>query len=762
MKAIPLLLLLPVLLLLACGGSARQHLSRGNSFYAQQKYSDAEINYSKAIQQDPRLVEAYFRLGLTYAKEQRPADAHRSLAKAVEFSPRDITFAVALGDLTFAIYVQDPTRPKMMYDQTAIMADRILALDANSPDGLRLKGSLRLLDRKPEESVVLYRRANELRPSNGDIVLGYTQALMQAGKVAEAESLASVFLAKNSWFAPLYGVLYDEYMARGRREDAEKTLQAWAAKNPKSIDAVLRLASHYVRVQRMADATSVLRQAAEDTANFPDGRIRVGDFYAGLGRWSDAFEQYQKGLQSDSKNALKYRKKMASAYLAQGNQQAAAQALDQIVKDFPEDSDAKGARARLWLDMGKTDAADSALAEFQARTKAQPGDPSLLYELGRAYLLKGDLPAARSALTRAAELKKEYLPPRFALAQLALNQKLSNQAIHAAEEILEVAPGEPRARLMRAMGLMSADRLPEAKQELRLLLRDYPRFSEAQLQTGLLAIREKNFGEAEAIFRGLSAGGTRDGAAAEGLAGAYVAQGHYDKALQVLQNEVEKNPDNLGLANALALTALEAKRYDLAITRWQMIVAARPKSLLPYVSLATSYRLSGNAAAARATLQRAQAIDSSEPREKGALAAELFANGMAVESRETLRRMLGPQSSAGELNNLAFLIVETGGDFKEAQQLIERALAQVPGDVHALDTLGWIYVKKGMPDEAIQILTKLIQKSPSEPSYLYHLGAALVQKGDKPKARSALEAALAKNLEPSDAGNARKLLAALN
>ena len=50
------------------------------------------------------------------------------------------------------------------------------------------------------------------------------------------------------------------------------------------------------------------------------------------------------------------------------------------------------------------------------------------------------------------------------------------------------------------------------------------------------------------------------------------------------------------------------------------------------------------------------------------------------------------------------------------------------------DTLGWIYLKKNLSDNAIEIFQDLVAKAPNQSTFHYHLGMALYQKGDKPKA----------------------------
>jgi tetratricopeptide (TPR) repeat protein len=751
-----------VCVLASCRRSAEDYLSRGNRFFASEKYADAQLNYSRAIQKNPQLGEAYYRLGLAEEKQNHSIPAYQALRKAVELLPNDADAKAAMADLCFALYFESPTKPKLMYDQAAQLAAQILQLNPNSPDGFRLKGALSLVDQKPVESAEFYRKANELRPMNGEIVVGYAQALFRSGQTAKAEALALTFLSNVPNYDAVYETLFNSYMSLNRLADAERIVKQWIAKNPKNSSAVLRLAAYYSRLQKSAEVSSVLQRLTNDPTDFPHAYMLAGDFYAGLKSWPEAVAQYERGAQTDSGNAVSYRKKLVTALLAQGKQQEAVNLLDSMVNEAPKDSELRAVRSRVWLETGKSEAVDAALAEFQAQVKERSNDAALHYDLGRAYLLKSNTSAARTHLLKAAQLSRDFLPPRFDLAQLALNQQNPADGLRYAEDALQISPGDPKGRLLRASGLMGTNRLPEARNELRSLLRDYPRYRDAQIQMGFLAINEKNFKDAEDIFRRLGETKGDDVRPSVGLAGAYASQKQYDKAIQILSEEARKSPNNLAVENVLALTAIEAKRYSLAIENFQRIATAKPTSLGALVNLAGAYRLNGDSAKAVEVLQNAKRLDSSDPAASAALAKAFFNNGRLDEFQDVLRRVVRLQpDNAAALNNLAFLIAEVGGDLNEAKELVERALRKNANDSSAQDTLGWIYLKKNMTDDALQIFTRLIKTNPDEPSFRYHLGAALLKKGEKEKARNELRAALDKKPQLAERDTILGLLAGM-
>ncbi|NWF83751.1 MAG: tetratricopeptide repeat protein, partial [Bryobacteraceae bacterium] len=79
--------------------------------------------------------------------------------------------------------------------------------------------------------------------------------------------------------------------------------------------------------------------------------------------------------------------------------------------------------------------------------------------------------------------------------------------------------------------------------------------------------------------------------------------------------------------------------------------------------------------------------------------------------------------------------------------LAQRAKQQAPNNDDVSDTLGLVYCKKNLTDNAISIFLDLVRRQPKNPLYHYHLGMAQLQKGNRAAARQSLQTAL--QLKPS-------------
>jgi predicted Zn-dependent protease len=110
------------------------------------------------------------------------------------------------------------------------------------------------------------------------------------------------------------------------------------------------------------------------------------------------------------------------------------------------------------------------------------------------------------------------------------------------------------------------------------------------------------------------------------------------------------------------------------------------------------------------------------------------------------------------LNNLAYIKAEEGVDLDQALTMAQRALQKLPSAPELSDTLGWIYIKKNLSEDAVRVFHDLVGKVPDNPTFHYHYGMALLQKGDKPSAKKELEAAMSRNPSKDEAGKIRELL----
>jgi Flp pilus assembly protein TadD len=134
--------------------------------------------------------------------------------------------------------------------------------------------------------------------------------------------------------------------------------------------------------------------------------------------------------------------------------------------------------------------------------------------------------------------------------------------------------------------------------------------------------------------------------------------------------------------------------------------------------------------------------------------------GRKPEAVQSYRRALEIQpNNPVVMNNLAALLADLGQNLDEALALAQHAQNLIPNNPAIDDTIGSIYLKKGMDDTAIRVFDSLARKNPNISTIRFHLGMALLHKGEKQKAREELNRALEAQPSPGEATAIRSLIA---
>src|SRR5579872_7045553 len=748
--------------LTACRTSKEGFVAKGNKLFAAGKYADAELQYRSAIQKDVQYGEAYYRLGLVEERLQRPGEAQRALLRAVQLLPQSVDAKEKLGSLMLEYYLLDPHHSQAFYTVVKQVSDELLAKNPNSFEGLREKGYLAVSDGKPEEGIALFRKAVQANPSDGTLVQALADTLHRNGHAPEGERLALDFISRQKSFGPMYDLLTGWYAAQNRPADAENMMKLKAANNPKQSAFILELAVHYGRIHKQAEMRAALQRLLDDPKTFPQAQLLVGDFYMAMRAYPEAIHYYEDGARSAKEDdKLEYLKRASNALVADGKREEASRLIAQIVKDNPNNEEAKRIQASLLLLSGQPENVAAAEREFQDLSKEGANDAAIWLGLGRADVLKGDLDAARVQYLEALKKQRDLLPARYALAEIGLLQNQPTQTLQQTEEILKVRPTDTRARMLHAQALLRSNNLSSARAELNNLSKSLPNAVQPQLELALLSLSERKYRDADQIFEKLRS--TGDVRAYAGQAMSYSAQGQFNKAIDVLNEGLTKSPGSVLLMSELAGVAANAQRYDLAVAEFQKLLAAEPKSVTERLRLGELYSLLGKDGESIAVYRDAYNLAPKDLKSGLALGKELSATGHSDEARTVLSKVLAdhPDDPAAQ-NEFAFFISQNGGDLDEALRLSQLALKRAPEQPSFSDTMGCIYLKKGLRDSALKVFGNLVQKYPNYPTFRYHLGMVLLEKGEKSSAKKELNTALGSHPSRQDEARIKELLSKIS
>jgi tetratricopeptide (TPR) repeat protein len=285
------------------------------------------------------------------------------------------------------------------------------------------------------------------------------------------------------------------------------------------------------------------------------------------------------------------------------------------------------------------------------------------------------------------------------------------------------------------------------------------------VQMGSVQLAQKRYPEAEKFYQQAL---DKDPGSADGLSGlmnSYFAQKDYDRAVAAARAQIAKSPNTSNFYDLLG-TALFNGKKDLpgAETALRKAVDLDKNNTDALEKLGKVQVAEGSADRAIALYQ--QSIKDN-PREVGfyILTGELYESKQNWDQAKAMYQQalsIQPDQPLAS-NNLAYLLLQTGGNVDVALAMAQTARRGMPDSANAADTLGWAYYQKGIYQSAIgqfQEALRLTEKrgDPDDSEVHFHLGMAYQKANQGALARQQLEKAV--KLSPNNA-DAKKALSEL-
>jgi tetratricopeptide (TPR) repeat protein len=511
-----------------------------------------------------------------------------------------------------------------------------------------------------------------------------------------------------------------------------------------------------------AEVARILKNLKSHFKEYPDAFLKAGEFYFRIGDPERAIRQYQEGMAADASRKIDYQKRTIEVLMRQRKTAQAYELDREILKDHPQDPEARGLEASFRLDKGEI---DPALAELQSVVQEVPGNYVAQFNLGRAWFAKGDLVQARRQFEAALALKPDYQPARLAATQVALRTGDADAALKYSRETLQTDPNSGVSTLMEAAALLRKGEYDESRVLLGKILQGNPDQPDALLELGVLNLTQKRYDEAEVPFRRAYTVDPSNLRGLLGVAEVRFSQNQPDQAVQVIAAEVKKQPNRADLRKELANTEFRARQFDKAVADYESLVdkyKEAPEQAELFSRLGVTYSALGVPQKAIENMQKANQL---APSNAGYLSmlAQLYdtaGNRPAALAAYREAAKLDPNNGV-VLNNLAYLLARTGGDLDEALAFALHARQLLPRMDDIVDTVGWIYLKQNLAASAIEIFRELNGRVKDNPAFHYHYGMALALKGDKAGALQELQTALQCKPNPQDEREIKELIQAL-
>jgi tetratricopeptide (TPR) repeat protein len=742
--------------LTACGGSEQRkarHMQLGQTLYEQGDYDKARAEFASVLQIDATDVPARFMLGRSLEASGQPRAAAREYLAVLQSDAGHVPARERLARLFLAARA---------IDQAEAMVKPLLASEPDNVVGLTVMAWVNAVRGQTAAAVDLAERAIEIEPGDGDAAELLAALYVARGEAGRAIELLERVRDLNPQDADLGVVLAQAYMQDDRPDAAESLLRELVAGQPEALRPKLLL----VELLRQREGPEVAEQTLQGFIAASPGesglRFALAALYVATEQSGKARTVYREIIaeDEDAPAAQRARVDLARLLLVEGDRDAGRALVEAVLERDPDNTNALALRGRLALIEG--DAA-AAVADLDRVAQAQPQSVETLKLLARAHGLNGQPELARRRLAKAVELAPDDLSVRFDYGRLLAEDEQWDGALTQFDAILERDPQDMRALEAKVRVQIAQRSFEPALETAKAIARSAPDKALGDYYLGLVRL---SLGDFEAGIERLQAALEKEPGAVEPLTAlvrAYLEREQPAEAEQLLEDTLSRIPEHTVARNLLGEVHLAQQRYEDAAAAFAEVTRERPEWWLPYRNLALAQLARGDQEAAITAYRAGVANASVTEGLVVDLALLLERSGepeLAIAQYE--RYLADHPGSQTPANNLAMLLVEQRRDpqsHARARELV--AGLQTQDNPAFLDTLGWVRLKTGDTEGAIEALEQAVALRSDAPEMRYHLARAYLEAGDEQKGRDQLEQALSGKPTGAWTEKARELLTQL-
>ena len=761
----------------------QKYFESGQRYFEQGKYREAAIQFQNAIQVDDRYAEAHYQLYQTYVKLQ-DRQAFKELSRTLEVQPDNYPARLDMANGLIAAYSLRRTDMSLL-DQAEEQIDKfrtdqsVRSPGYNPADPLVCETNIaaaicvqaheahaNLLAAQGNVSAAIreIRTAISLAPDRWENYLNLAILQMKAQpEAAEANFKKAVELNPHAMSAQL--ALGKYYVQRNRLPEAEQQFRHAIEVDPQDTEARSSLAHLYLLEGKKAEAEQFLQQVKRDLPDNPSAYPMLGDFYFATGDLDKATQEYASLRESHPKD-LQVKKNYIQLLILKNRLDEATKLDDEILKTAPNDNEALVYRGQIEIRSGH---AEEATRTLETAVKNYPENAVAHYHLGLALDQLGNLARAESEWRQAVQINSDLTEAHRALAAVALRKQDMGALQQSAEQVIRLQPASPDGYVLRAISFINRKQFPRAEEDVKKAIDLAPQNAAGYIQMGNLRSAEKQFNDAEKSYQQALEHDPKSAEALSGLMNTYLVQKQTDKAVAAANTQIAKVPDSSAFYDLLGTVLLDGKKdlngAEAALKKAAELDKNNGDAL---AKLGTVQVEKGSVDEAIATYQKS-VQDNPNASIFYILMGELYESKQDWEkAKQSYQKALDlkPDDPTAS-NNLAYVMLETGGNVDVALSLAQTARRGLPDSPNAADTLGWVFYQKGayqsardLFEEALRLAEK--SKMPEDPTLHYHMGLAYDKTNEPLKAREHLERVLKLSPNYSSAADVKRVLSQLH
>jgi tetratricopeptide (TPR) repeat protein len=738
---LPILCALAGILLSGCSRDPnvkkQKYFKEGMQYLQAGKYREAAIDFENAIQLDQRFAEAHYELAQCYLGQSIWNGAYQELLLTVNLQPQNADALTGLAKLLLAAGKPQDARDRAAASLAAKPDNFEAQLQISSADAAL--GNLDLATREAQSAI-------HTAPNRPEGYVGLALIQMKEKKLNDAETSFQKAVSVNPAFLPAHLLLGDFYQQQERWQDSEQQYNAAIAAAPDNPAARGALARYYLARGRKDDAEHTMTDARSAVAHDPRGYRMLGDYYIGVGDFGKALAEFSSLSQTHPQD-IGVKRTYIQILMSQNRADEANTLNEQILKENPGDLEALIIHGQLLMRNGHPNEAVFAL---QNAVKNAPDNAVGHFYLGVAYNQAGMAQQAESEWRTAARLAPSLVDAQRVLAALALSRSDWSWLAEIAGQLIQEQPRSPLGYVYR--GMERAARGDQAVSEINFskAMELSPGDAAGYIGMAKLRIMQKRPGDAEMELRQALAHDPNSSDALNSLVLLDMQLKQPSKALAAVREQITKSPSNSEFYMLLGGLLVNAKDMGGAEAAMQKAVDLNPNNVNAFLALAQLHARRGAADQAVGDYQLAMQKNPRDVRLHLALGSLQEDRGNWQQAQSLYQRALQIKpDDAAVANNLAYLLIEHGGDKALALSMAQTARNGLPNAGNTADTLGWAYFYQGVFPSAVTALELAIRDSPENPTYHYHLGLAYQKTKDSARAKAQLKRAL--ELHPTSA-----------
>jgi len=691
-----------------------RHVKRGDEYVNAEKFKEAVIEYKNAVKAVPKDPAAHWKLAKASIEAKDIRTAFAELQMTVELDPNNFEALGKLGE----IYVMAGKK-----DEAARIADNLVKIRPNDPQGYILQSGLDMQNGKIDEGIAKMKKAADLDPK----------------RIRTLLTVGNMYLLKRD--------------RKSAREWYDKALDA----DPDAVDVHVTRGNFFFASGERDEGEKEYRKAIELSREKESLRIALAQHYLFQGRMEESEKELNAVIRE--MNSQKARKVLAEILLETGKVADARPIVDGILKENDKDLDGKYLKGRIALAEKRL---DDAKALFVEVVKQDAGMARARLYNGLTDIQLGQIEVGRKEIDEAVKIDPSNARAQLVLGEVSLRMGAPAAAEKAALEVLRRNPSNALAAVLLADSFLARKEWKKGEQIFQAMMKQMPKNPVGYLRMGTSRKMQGKPAEAAGFFAQAVERNPKDLSAINEYVFALAASRDTAKAKKVLDETVAKEPKNPLLWDMVGRFQLASGKPAEAEGAFLKSIELAPEFTAPYYQLGVLYAAQKKFPEAE---KRLREVTEKNDRNVGArvlLGMVLNSEGKIDAANREYRKVLtlSPKHPLAA-NNLASNLADGGGNLDEALKFAQIAREAAPEDPSVGDTLGWIYYKKGLIDTAYPLLADAAGKLKNNPSIRYHHGMVLAKKGKNREAAAELKAALALDPKFPGAEEAKKAVATM-